>query len=84
MIPAAATNESVKVDLPFGRVELRDRVDEILTMVDVSYDTHISDVVLPVHKTTELVDCELHHLDEDSVNADWEREKVNRFRRRAI
>lgn len=74
MIPAAATKESVKVDLPRGRVKMSDKVDEILTMVDVSYDTHIPDVVLPVHQTTELVDCELHHLDEDSVNADWERE----------
>ena len=60
-MPAAATSESVNVDLPtVSGCEQGARTNEH-TVVDVSDDAHVTDVVLLVHQGTQLVDRELHH-----------------------
>ena len=71
IIPAAATKESVKVDFPAGTEHLqlayfplRPSIATFVaqpTVVHMSNDTHVTDVLGKVHELTNLVDSELDH-----------------------
>ena len=74
IIPAAATKESVRVDFPtaiamwsethskYSRKKPACGVKALLlTMVHMSNNTHVTDVLGKVHKSTNLLDGKLHH-----------------------
>lgn len=71
IIPAAATNESVRVDFPAGTKHLQlTHVVLMLTnaispagptVVNVSNNTHVTNVLGQVHKQTDLLDSKLDH-----------------------
>ena len=73
MIPAAATKESVKVDLPAGNqihtihdlkhihVQPAGFCAGAPTVVNMSNNTHVTDVLGKVHEHTDLLNSELDH-----------------------
>lgn len=73
IIPAAATKESVRVDFPaqtlavlshaapLGHCSFAQPQKVLPTVVHMRNNTHVTDVLGQVHKSTDLLDGELHH-----------------------